>query len=571
MVMRKVKLLLVYFTVLSTAVFFTQCTFKEDIENLNDSFDDFKVYIASPEFSTGARFEFVDAKTDQIIEGSLITLTVTGKDNAIVYNNMGEQLVSYKTQHGQFELVIDEHKVNPATIQKEPILFDVTAVADGYLTATQNVILSQANSKIITVRLVSLTNQPEGVAVAVQDKVTTTNSTGKVEKTATVSLNSGAQEVVIPAGVILRDENGQVLPGKINTKIVSFDPTNAEALKSVPGGMNVVATMPGGTTESVSFDPAGIMFVTFTADDKKVKSFAEGGVKISTKVSPKSINPKTKLPFKENDVIALWSLDEGSGKWKFEKNETVQRVSGELVFTTTLTHLSGYLFGSTVATCTSVPVIQWKGLSALSQNEELQVIISSDFSSDTKIVTLKGQSISLDGMPSGIPVKIEIKNHNNIFSTLSFSPAILNITNNCTNQVYDVTVTETKNTGVEFVTVNFDLLITAESANQVGIQPTTRISSSMVYNSKTIKKTIDLIQGKSRTSFVLNTPYKLSGTYGNDYGEGELRIIKVDASNYRVTLTPLSFGSATAAVPYTLTIPKNSDGSIDVRYNANVK
>lgn len=574
--MKKKKLVLVYFVVFSAAVFFARCSMNEDVTKLKDSLAGLQVYMATPTFTTGARFEFVDAQTNEFIDNELIKVTVSGKDQALVHNNIGEQFSAYTTDHGRMELVLDPHKVNNSTLQQDPVKFNITAVANGYLSVTQNVLISAPNSKVIRIKLIKLDSKPEGVAIAVNNQFTTTNASGKVATRAFVEMNSGSQEFEIPVGVILKNEQGNPVAGKIKSEIVFFDPTSSEGLQSVPGGMAVNATMPDGSTQDITFVSAGMMFISLTVDDQKVKTMENGGMKIKTKVSNTIINPETGQPVKENDKIAMWSIDDGTGKWTFEKYSTIRRVNGELVLEETINHLSGWNWDFHYGSCNLGPKITWIGLDALSKKEIPQAYITTDFvkgfNSSSSLVTLDADGLQLMNTPSNVPVRMEINHYlGNLASTLSFSPSVIVMDNMCDGQNYEITVTETLNTAVEFVTANFNLTATTASDTSVVATPSTWLYTRCYYNDKYRDNSLFLNKGKVVTNFAVDTQYQIAGSFGKYYGYGFLKVEKHDASNYKVTLGQIHFGSNTSPESSIQIVPKNDDGSINVKFKATVK
>ena len=212
----------------------------------------------------------------------------------------------------------------------------ITAGAPGYFDTGTSVILSpDQRTYRIDVMLVKAENGqiapgievstlPIGEAVedgTLMEEVVATNETPP---------GSPNIKVTLPAGVVMTDNEGNPVNG-VSLNIASFDPYHPEALEAYPGGLDVIAQATGfvidgveqvGETE-INFKSAG--FVAINIEDEngnKVKHFSEDiEVAMQFKVGTKDATGKFVLV---GDEVPIWSYDEDTGIWSYEKVGIVQ-------------------------------------------------------------------------------------------------------------------------------------------------------------------------------------------------------------------------------------------------------
>ena len=222
--MKSLKKPLVYVVLALVPMLFSKCTLSDDFAKLKSSSDSVRIFISTPVFKTKAHVEFVDAKTREIISGSNISLSLSGTDAASIYNNIGQKFDKYTSTFGMIDLVVDPHKVDTSAMKINPLRFDVSTGASGYVSTVKSIEISSANTNNVVVPLIKLSNLPEGINVVTNTNMTSSTSNGTVGQTATESLNAGKQNVQIPAGVILKDTNGNPVTGTINSQVIFYDP-----------------------------------------------------------------------------------------------------------------------------------------------------------------------------------------------------------------------------------------------------------------------------------------------------------------------------------------------------------
>lgn len=551
------------------AIFFSKCTLQEDLKQLQGPLDSLQIVIGNPEFGTYAHIEFRDAKTDDYISGKTITVTVGGKDADQVYNNLGSRQTEYTTKVGFIDFIIDPHAVDTATIETQPLEFTVSTSTDGYVQATQKITINKSKLNSSVVKLINTTNAPGGVSVATNNNFTTTIN-GSVTQTGTQTLNGGEQSVAIPQGTVLKDENGNTVSGVVKTEIVYFNPSSDEAVDAFPGGSNV-SVVTNNQEEQVQFVSAGMFDVDVTAGGTDVKTLTNGGISLKTTVPTDIINPKTGLPVKNGDVIELWSLDEGSGEWKFEKMDTIRLVGEKLVLEETVQHLSSWNWDFKINTCYYGPKFNFKG-TLTGSNNYVSVVAKANNGTFTRSTSAYFNTtdsyynnFQLYRTPSNTPTTVTFTDAGGDPNRpLTFTPSSFNISDLCAGATYDITVTETV-IPVNEITVKLNLSATSATNTQIVVRP----NALFYYRTPTTSwKYFYLIDGKASITLRTGINYTIYGYFGNNSGTGTLKIDKISDTSASVTFTPnINFSDGT--IPQTITVPAGvTNNVINVNYSA---
>lgn len=554
----------------------SRCTLAEDIEKLQGAVDSLGIVIGTPTFETGVYLDFINAKSKNYVDEVEIKVNVTGTDGQYVYNNLGVREDQFLSRIGMMELVIDPRKVDSVSMLTTPLEFNVTVQAEGYNPVTQKIKLFKPGMQMTAITLVKLDDAPEGISASVTNNFVGTNSSGRTTQKGEITMNSGEQSITINEGVVMRDEAGNPVTGTIAASAVFFDPLSQAAQDAFPGGLTVVADMGDNTTEDIRFVSAGMFDLRLTAGGKNVSSFDNGGITLKTEVSPELINPNTGQPLKENDVIELWSQDEGTGKWVFEKMDTVRNVNGKLVLEETVTHLSLWNWDFYYNTCEYGARFVFRGnIDSDRMRAEITAVIdgqSFDEQKRVRISTVPGNhynEIILSRVPSNTPAKFTFEDGGGDRTVqLTFNPSTLDISNVCDGQTYYIDVTDEK--ANEIIKVNFDLQATSASNSRLIIRPNATIYYRPAGEANASWNTAYLSNGQTTIDLPLAVTYEIQAAFGNNSGKGTLRIERDGSSRVNVIMTPdIEIGSGgTTAEPITLNVARPSSNTIRVRYTA---
>jgi hypothetical protein len=554
----------------------SRCTLAEDIEKLKGAIDSLNLVVSTPSFETGIHLEFINGKTKDYVNDAKIEVTVSGQNAAYVYNNLGIKENPFTTGLGLMELVIDPRQVDTTTMKTSPLVVDLTITADGYNPVTQRVRLFSEGMKKYSITMIKLNDAPEGVTVASKTNFISASINGKTLTPSTVTMNSGEQSISIAPGVTLKDENGKPVTGAITASVVYFDPVSQEAQDAFPGGLNVSAQMDDDSVEEIQFVSAGMFDVRLTAGGTSVKSFEDGGITLRTTVPETLINPNTGQPIKENDVIELWSLDEGSGQWKFEKMDTVRLEKGELILEETVTHLSMWNWDFFWNACSNGPRFIWRGnLSKEYNYVSVSSKMANTFYNYNRTVTFNTRAnnyfnnLQLYNVPRNVATTFTFSDAGwDPTRQLSFNPSTINISNMCNGEVHFIDVTEAVST-VENITVNLEVSASSASNQQLIIRP----NATMYYRQLsgfTFWNYMYLRNGKTSIVVQLGRDYQLAGSFGNYYGYGNLKVENIGANKLKLTITPtIQFGTGSqTGTPLVMEMDKPTNNEITVKYNA---
>jgi len=283
--------------------------------------------------------EVLNSKTSEPVDNPTIEFMGEIKDD--ILNSAGGK--DFKFIGGVISLGLHP-RVDIMEGEEKRLEFKISA--PGYLSRTEVVIINNEVKNLhIPVRIMETANPPQGVSFQTGSSTLTGGTLGaplKVEiPTSTNTLQS--VEIDLPQGTEFFDRNGNRLTGSnLNVNVGSFDAGNAEALVNFPGGFdpeNVV--MPGGGSSDPVFATAGFVSVDMTVGGQTVRQF-NNPIDIRMDVDPTTINPNTGLPVVAGDSIEIWSYDNVTEQWAYERTGFVVQGTNGLEITFPTTHLSWF-------------------------------------------------------------------------------------------------------------------------------------------------------------------------------------------------------------------------------------
>lgn len=555
----------------------SRCTLAEDIEKLTGVADSLQLVVGTPKFETGVHLEFRNGKTNSYVDETDVEVRVSGKNAGDVYNNLGMKETPYITKLGILELIINPAKVDTAAMRTNPLEFEVTVTASGYNPVTQRVRLFGKGMEKVAITMIKLSDTPDGVTAQQASTFAVAGLTGTTVLPSTITMNGGDQNVRLGAGVRLKDAAGNPVSGTVSATVVYFDPSSQDAQDAFPGGLNVTAQMDNNTTEQIQFVSAGMFDLRLSAGGTPVKSFENGGITLSTTVPETLINPNTGQPVQANDVIELWSLDEGSGQWVFEKMDTVRLKNGKLTLEETVTHLSTWNWDFFYNSCTYGPKFVFRGALTNEYNYmKVKSQVQSSFYTKESFITFNTITnhyynyLQLYNTPSGQRTSFTFEDAGiDPTRRFTFSPATFTIDNLCNGQVYYIDVTE-EILPIEQVTVNIDISASSESNPQLVIRPNMYMYYLQTNSSYWNYNYMYLNNGKATINLQLNRNYTISGGFGNFYGWSSLKIDAVGTDKLKITMSPtIYYGNNTEQPsPVVMEVDRPANNIITVKYNA---
>ncbi|MEN9919870.1 MAG: hypothetical protein RL662_2306 [Bacteroidota bacterium] len=544
---------------------------KDDINQLKDTV---KISISTPRLETVVAVQFVDAKTDEVILKKKISLKISGKNANDVFDNRGKKVIKYTVQYGLTTFIIDPKVSTEAALKTTPVDFILNASCPGYSDFTQRIVVSENKLTPIRIKMVQLDDLPAGVSKHVTSKFATATN-GIVNSTSTASLDEGNSTVTITKGTILKDENGNPLSGNVSAQILFYNPASEDALEAFPGGLDVQATRPDGTVGDINFMSAGVFDINLTAGGKTVKTFEGGAATIKTILDPAMVNPKTSKAIVEGDNIELWSMDKGSGKWKYEKMATVKKAGTELYLEESIAHLSYWNWDWFNNSCYQGATIEWTGeVKGVSFN-----ILASDqvgyWSKTTSVYAdpndKYNKRLTFLNVPQNRPTTIKFRSQNTGYDELVFDPAQITIDNMCELRTYPVKISYKKKAPYRF---DLDMNITITAPNS---QKVIKVNTWLAYRPENgAWNMVKMVDGKLKLKdIVTGIPYYVMGSSQQVYGEAIVKAEEIAPTMLRITLTPTvvysTTGSSAANMPAeTWIVRKPIDGVANVNGNIEV-
>lgn len=115
------KKLTLIFATLSLVVLTSRCTFADDIDKLTElATDSLSLVLGTPVFDTGFQLEVKNAKSKDYIEDAEVSVSITGKNAGLVYNNLGIKSSVYKSKLGMLNFILDPTKIDTTAIPATP-------------------------------------------------------------------------------------------------------------------------------------------------------------------------------------------------------------------------------------------------------------------------------------------------------------------------------------------------------------------------------------------------------------------------------------------------------------------
>lgn len=361
--------------------------------------------------------------------GNDITVSITGRDAASIYNLAGTK--EFKLNAGILGLGVNPY-ADP--VAGSNIQFTVVLSGTGYI--TQNVPVTINYNQFESVKTVTLLKPANPPVDGVVEKVTTTalvnNATASPIVLTTGGANVGQQsiDIGIASGTQFLNAAGQVVSGaSLTSSVTLFDPAEETALATFPGGSltaNNVIPEGGGAAETGSFVPAGLVNIEFMVGNTQIKKFSKP-ITIDIGLEPTYINPSTGVSLKAGDELGIYSYDNATAKWTFEKNVLVTMVNGNPVARFETDHLTWYMIGKFFKSCSTPLLVNvsspWMK-DGITYSLTVEAIIAGKVVSSTQAsVTKENPIITLPQLPiatSVISIRVKDNTGKNLTETKGF-------------------------------------------------------------------------------------------------------------------------------------------------------
>lgn len=287
----------------------------------------------------------VDAKTGIPLDIP-IQVSIQGKDAGRTVTFDGKALTTYTAPKGDLFIGL-KGEVPTATTPAE---LRVVVDAQGYVASGVNLTLRRALNDAFIIRLVKTMATPTGVAAKVDEVIASSTGVLTVDKViqvttpASASVASMNMSLFFFAGTIVKDDKGQPVTGRIPTSLVAYSGQSQEALQAFPGGLNapVAKDVQGKSDTKGIFDPIGFVAIEMKNLANQTVSTFSKPVTLQMSIPANRFNSSTGQPIKEGDKLEVYSYNETTGVWTYEREVMTERKGNDLMANVPINHLSYY-------------------------------------------------------------------------------------------------------------------------------------------------------------------------------------------------------------------------------------
>jgi len=173
--------------------------------------------------------------------------------------------------------------------------------------------------------------------------------------------------------------------------------------------------------------------------------------------------------------------------------------------------------------------------------------------------------LSFRNVPRNLPVTFQFEPYGSDIGNITYSPSTISVSDLCSSKTVEVKVTEDKS---NVVVVDFDLVVTAQSASNIAFKPNIGAYFAPVSSFYSSRSIFRLRNGRGSLKLKLGTDYMLYGSFGTASGFAKLRLDNATAGKVKVTFTPNMFTKADgSAYEQVIMVDKQADNTIPVKYN----
>lgn len=287
----------------------------------------------------------VDAKTNEPLQIP-IKVAILGKDASRTITFAGKAQTTYTAPKG--DLFIGLKGAEPTV--SAPAELRVVVNADGYVASSINLTLTKSLNNPFIIRLVKLDATPAGVAAqaatatASTSGALTTNKVIEVTVPATATAPALPVSVSLSANTVMKDDKGQPVNGDVTASVVAYSGQSQDALQTFPGGLSapVVKNAQGTSNVTGRFSPVSFVSIEIRNGSGQIVSTFSQPIIVQMGIPSGVYNPQTKQALKSGDKLEVYSYNENTGDWTYERNASVRQDGSSLVADVLITHLSGY-------------------------------------------------------------------------------------------------------------------------------------------------------------------------------------------------------------------------------------
>jgi hypothetical protein len=298
-----------------------------------------------------------------------LSVTFEGPLASEILNNNGTRV--YEIIDGRMSIGLHP-RVDIAPGEIKSVMMRITA--DGYQDKTSYLYFqSSLKNQLVPISMINIEAPPSGVGTT--DSTITLGGGGTTTAPVVISTSNSSSgsateqsvEIAIPANTQFKDENNNPVVGTdLKVEVVSFDARDSIAIQNFPGGFspNGVLNVPGGggnrSESDVFFVTGGFTSVDMTVGTTPIRSFNQP-IDVTVDVDSLTVNPNTGNPVQVGDSLPIWSYDNSTAKWSYERVGVITRdsSSGKMTVQFPTTHLSWFNLDWYGSRCSSPTRLQF--------------------------------------------------------------------------------------------------------------------------------------------------------------------------------------------------------------------
>ena len=319
-------------------------------ERLLDLTDGVVLNVNTDIIDTPVSISFVNSKPGGDIPGN-IDLDILGDGAPDIYTVTGEQ--NFTIVQGLVNIGIDKDASPSAT---DPIEFSLMVNANGFLPAVKKVIITDDQSRQhLTVHMVEEDNLPDGVSLELKN-IGVNNNGISMDQSHETPLTPGKAEQVeisLEQGTKVYDTNGETLTGTLKMRLVHFDNRATDSQNAMEGFIEAGPALDesGISMGNKTIEPLGLYMLDILRGTKEVKTLSKP-IAVRMTINPETTHPVSGEQVQVGDELPIWSLNEGTMAWQLEGTTIVEDNNGQLEVNYEQNHLSVWVVGYPLATCT---------------------------------------------------------------------------------------------------------------------------------------------------------------------------------------------------------------------------
>ena len=313
--------------------------------DITDPAEGIKAIMNTKERTTTVAVILRDAATNEPVgfdNNNKVRVTIEGKDKDKVIDLVNRKKTEFESVKGFISFAFLDDVVPDIN---NPLEIIIIAEADGFITTSLPLTITIPENNPVEIMMVNTSSPPEGVVGEVNQPIGSTSSTGHA--TSDIQFGTGRDPITnTRASFFIRNDTrittstGNPLQGQLRATYHLFNSRSPESLQSFPGGFSVQADDSPNGEDRVFFTTGGFTSIQITdqAGNRAVNFDPpiQVGIELDQQVRDHNNNPVN-----SGDMVPIWSYDETSGSWTFERNAPIRDGgSGNLEVQFEASHLS---------------------------------------------------------------------------------------------------------------------------------------------------------------------------------------------------------------------------------------